>query len=256
MNFFSVLGMEFRKIHRSKILFLLFLPLVILWIPNVINAHMNFQTTMEGISPENNFFVQSFMGFTWFMMPASLIVCNVLLIQTERSNRGIVKMLSMPIHTVKLCMAKLLVLVILAALQMLMMTGMYFICAKIASHMQDYSFALSPVFVLEQAGILFVASIPMISFFWMMSVYIQTPIFSIGIGLAMIVPSVLIINTKVWFLYPMCYPFYVIVLKYNELAAGIGTGELKLVPWVLAAVGMTIIFSAAACGHFGKEERR
>ena len=106
MHFFSILGVEIKKIRRSKILLLLFLPLVILWIPNVLNADMNFQTVIEGISPEHNFFIQSFMGMAWFMMPASFVVCTVLLVQTERANRGILKMLSMPISTVKLCVTK------------------------------------------------------------------------------------------------------------------------------------------------------
>ena len=35
----------------------------------------------------------------WFMIPASLVICTVLLNQTERSDRGILKMLSLPVST-------------------------------------------------------------------------------------------------------------------------------------------------------------
>ena len=43
------------KIKRSKIFFILFAATVILWIPSILNADMNFSMQAEGISPENNF---------------------------------------------------------------------------------------------------------------------------------------------------------------------------------------------------------
>ena len=89
MNILSLTTMEFYKIKRSKILLLLTVPLIILWLPNVINAHMSAEPVMEGISPANNFLIQSFMGYVWFILPASIIVCTVMLQQMERTNRGI-----------------------------------------------------------------------------------------------------------------------------------------------------------------------
>lgn len=103
MSFLSLVGVEFKKIKRSKILLILFVATVILWIPSILNAHMNFDMQAEGISPENNFFIQGFMGMSWFMFPASMVVGTVLLSQTERANKGILKMLALPISTAKLC---------------------------------------------------------------------------------------------------------------------------------------------------------
>lgn len=256
MQFFSLFGVEWEKLRRSKIFLLLFLPLVVLWIPNVLNADMNFQKTAVEISPENNFFIQSFMGMSWFMFPASIVVCTVLLIQTERANRGILKMMSLPINTVKCCLSKFAVLVILAAVQMSMMVGMYFLCAQIAGQMQNYSLTLSPGFVIREAGLFLAASLPMISFYWMAAVCIQTPIFAVGIRLVSIVPSVLMINTKVWFLYPMCYPFYLITSEYSKMSSGLTEIQMDLVPWILTATAMTLCFLMAACMRFGKAERR
>ena len=110
MNFLSLVGVEFKKIKRSKILLILLVATVILWIPSIVNAKMNFDMQAEGISSENNFFIQGFMGMSWFMFPASMVVGTVLLSQTERANKGILKMLSLPISTAKLCMAKFIVL--------------------------------------------------------------------------------------------------------------------------------------------------
>lgn len=256
MSFLSLVGVEFKKIKHSKILPILLVAVIILWLPSIFNAHMNFEMQSEGISPENNFLIQGFLGMAWFMYPASMVVGTVLLSQTERSNKGILKMLALPISTAKLCMAKFVVLLTLAATQVLMTVGMYFISAAIVTQTQNYDFILSPLFVLKEAGFIYPSSIPMIAFFWMLSVCIQTPIFAVGTGLASIVPSVLMINTKIWFAYPMCYPFYVITSEYGKLATNLTTSEVNLIPWLPIAAVFTIICLAVSCIRFGQAERR
>lgn len=255
MNFLSLVGVEFQKIRRSKILPILLTAVVILWMPSIFNVHFNFEMQAEGISPEHNFLIQGFLAMTWFMFPASMIVGTVLLSQTERTNHGILKMLALPLHTTELCMAKFTVLLVLAATQILISVGMYYISAAIVSHMEQYSFLLSPLFVMKEAGIMFLAGIPMLAFFWMLSVCIQTPIFSMGIGLASIVPSVLIINTKIWFAYPMSYPFFVITAEYGKLAANLNTTQVSLFPWLPVTVLIMIVCLIVACLRFGRAER-
>lgn len=256
MSFLSLVGIEFKKIRRSKILLILTVATIILWLPSIFNANLNFGMQAEGISPENNFLIQGFMGMAWFMFPASMVVSTVLLNMTERSNKGILKMLSLPIAATELCLAKFVVLLVLAAFQILMTVGMYFVGAGIASQMQDYNFILQPLFVFKEAGLIFVSAIPMLAFFWLLSVCIQTPIFSIGIGLASIVPSVLIINTKAWFAYPMSYPFFVITSEYGNLAANLNTAQVELIPWIPVAVVITILCLSISCLRFGQAERR
>lgn len=256
MNFLSLVSVEFKKIRRSKILLILAIAAIILWLPSIFNAKMNFGMQAEGISPENNFFIQGFMGMAWFMFPASMVVGTVLLSQTERANKGISKMLALPISTAELCIAKFVVLLALAAAQILMMTGMYYISAAVSSGMQDYNFALPPLFVLKEISFIFLSAIPMIAFFWLLSVCIGTPIFSIGIGLASIVPSVLVINTKAWFAYPMSYPFFVITSEYGKLAANLDTAQVELIPWIPVAIVITILALGISCLRFGQAERR
>jgi hypothetical protein len=256
MSFPSLVGVEFSKIRRSKIILILLVATVILWLPSIFNANINFEMQSEGISPENNFLIQGFMGMAWFIFPASMVVGTVLISQTERIDNGLLKMLALPISTVKLCLAKFAVLLTLAAVQVLMTTGMYFISSAIVTGTQNYEFMLSPLFVFKEAGLIYLSSIPMIAFFWMLSVCIHTPIFSIGIGFASIVPSVLMINTKIWFAYPMCYPFYVITSEYGKLATNLDTSEVFLFPWLPVAVVLTIICLAVSCIRFGQAERR
>ena len=255
-SFLSLVEVEFKKIRRSGIIWILLAAVVILWIPSIMNAHMNFGMQAEGILPEHNFLIQGFMAMAWFMFPASMVVGTVLLTQTERSNHGILKMLALPLSTARLCLAKFVALMSLAGAQMLLCAGMYFVSAAIASHTQSYPFILPCAFVLKEIGLMFLAGIPMLSFFWLLAVCIQTPVFSVGMGLASIVPSVLIINTKLWFAYPMSYPFFVIVAEYGKLATSLETAQVELFPWIPVAAGITVICLAASCLCFGQAERK
>ncbi len=256
MSFFSLAGVELKKIRRTHILLLLLLPIVILWILSIVNSGMNFEMQAEGISPENNFFIQSFLGLAWLMYPATLVIITVLLNQTERSNRGILKMLSLPVHPAAMCMAKFTVLLILAAFQMMLMVLFYFPAAAISSQMNSYSLMLSPLLVLKETGLVYLSSLPMAAFFWMIATCIQTPVFSIGIGLASIVPSVLVMNTKAWFLYPMCYPFFLITALQGEMASNFDTFSIQLLPWIPVAIVITVVCLAISCFFFSKIERR
>lgn len=256
MNFVALLGVELRKLRRSHIIWILLLPVIFLWIPSVFNADMNFQMQAEGISPENNFFIQGFLGFSWIMYPASLVVCTVLLNQTERSGRGMIRMLCLPVRPVKICLSKFVVLLLLAAVQMVFMLGAYFPAVWLASQMTGYELMISPCLILKETVLIFASSLPMAAFFWMLAVCIRTPVFSIGAGLASIVPSVLIMNTKAWYVYPMCYPFYMITTLQGEMAENFDTFTLEFIPWIPTAAVIFILCLAVACLCFGRGERR
>lgn len=250
MNFLSLVTIEFKKIKRSKILFVFLIAAIILWLPSIFNGELNFNTVV-GISPEYNLFIQGTMGASWFLYPASMVVATLLLNQIERNNNGNLKMRSLPLNMWSLYLAKFVVLLALAAIQLLIVVGLYYASTAIISQTQDYNFFLSPFFVLKEIGLIYVSAIPMLAVFWLISSKIKTPIFAIGLSLASIVPSVLLINTKVWFLYPMCYPFFVVVSEYGKLATNLSTSTIELIPWIPVAALITFI-----CLLLGKIERR
>lgn len=255
MRFFTLLSTEFRKIRRSKITLLLLVPLVILWVPNIVNADMSLTPVMEGISPEHNFLVQSYMGFAWFLFPASMIVCTVMLQQLERNHKGILKMLTLPLRPSVLSLCKFIVLLVLAFLQTALMTGLYFVSARIASRSVGVSLTADSSEVFALTGLLFLSALPMLAVYWMLAVCLQAPAFSITAGLASMVPTVLMINVKAWYLYPPCYPFYIVTWKYSEFA-GNTPAALDLFPWIPAAAALTLIFIIISCLRFGQAERR
>ena len=256
MNSLNLIGIELKKMRRSKILLILLVPVIIMWIPSIINSNMIFDTRGIPITPENNFFVQGFMGMVWFMIPASLVVCTVLLTQTERSHNGIVKMLSLPVNKTSLCLAKFTVLLLLAFVQMIMTIASYYTGAAIASQMQNYNLLLEPLYVCRVALEIYAGSVPMAAIFWMIANLIQTPVFSVGAGLASIVPSVLMINTKFWSVYPMSYPFYLLMVEYGRSAEGVYETQIDWLPWLPLAVLITVFALAVSCIRFGAAERR
>ena len=255
MNLFELTGVELKKLRRSKILLILTTAVLILWLPSIFNASINFEMSDVGISPEHNFLIQGLLGMAWFMYPACMVVATVLVTQTERSSRGILKMLSLPVSTTRLSLAKFIILLGLSALQMILTAGTYVLSAAITTHLQHYDFSLPLPYVLKLCGLLYLTSIPMLAFFWMTAVCVDTPIFSIGIGLASIVPSVLIMNTKLWFLYPMAYPFYVITSEYGKAAEHMDTWNTNLFPWIPVACLITLVCLLTACICFGKSEK-
>lgn len=254
MNTWTLFKIELKKLHRSHIFWLLLAPVVILWIPSILNADFVFQTS--SISPADNFFIQGYMGFVWFMFPASLIICTVLLTQNERSHNGILKMLSLPVSPIKLCLAKFGILLLLGGVQLLFMAAFYFPASLLVENIHNCHMVLEPTLVLKESFLIYLSSIPMAALYWFLSVYLRFPVLSMGLGLASIVPSVLAINTKIWFAYPMCYPFYVVMALRGTMEKSFEGFQVELLPWIPVALFVTFGFVALSCLSFGRKERK
>lgn len=256
MNFISLIGVEIKKLRRSKILLIFIIPIVLIWGMAVMNADVNFKVNPMGVPPAYNFLIQSFLGYAWFMYPASLVVIAILITQTERNGNGMIKMLSLPVSGVKLCIAKYCVFIILMADEMLLMFAAYFPSALLASGQLNYDFMLDFWYVLKICGKVFLASIPMSAIYWMMGVLLKNPVASTGIGLATVVPVVLAINTKAWFAYPMCYPMMLVASAMNGFAADANPSAISLIPWIPVSVALTVASAGSACLLFGRAERK
>ena len=255
MNLLTLFSIELKKIRRTHIFWILLIPLILLWIPAVLNVDSNFSNA-AGLSPEMNFFFQMYLGMSWFLYPASLIVITVMLNQLERTNQGMLKMLSLPVSAPELCLAKFLILLLLSAFQMVLMAVLYYPAAAMASHSAGYDFILPLSTVAYETIVIYISAIPMAAFYWLMAVCIRTAVFSAGIGLATIVPAVLLINTKVWFFYPMCYPLYLISRLLEQPGKQIFSLLPDLFPLVPMAVTVTLVCLAVSCLCFGRAERR
>lgn len=255
LGLLSLFGVELLKIRRSKIFWILLIPAVMMWLPSALNADVNFVIDAYDISPDYNFFIQGYMGMAWFMLPATLVICNVLLHQTESAHRGLLKCLSLPVSTAKMCLAKFLVTVLLTAVQLFFSIASYYGAAALASRLYKYDFLLPPAYVCRSAALIYLAALPMAAVFWMVSVLIRTPVFSVGLGLASIVPSVLMLNTKFWCWYPMDYPFYMLMTEYGRIAPEVYDANVQLFPLLPVSIGVTLLCLAIACLRYSHEEK-
>ena len=149
-----------------------------------------------------------------------------------------------------------LILLLLSAFQMVLMAVLYYPAAAIASHSAGYDFILPLSTVLYETLVIYISSIPMAAFYWLIAVCIRTSVFSVGIGLATIVPTVLFINTKFWFAYPMCYPYYLMAQLLGQPQADIYTLSVDLFPLVPVASAVTLVCLIVSCLCFGRAERR
>lgn len=255
MNLLTLFSIELKKIRRTHIFWILLIPLILLWIPAVLNVDSNFSNA-AGLSPEMNFFFQMYLGMSWFLYPASLVVITVMLNQLERTNQGILKMLSLPVSAAGLCLGKFLVLLLLSAFQMVCMAVLYYPAAAMASHSAGYDFILPLSTVLYETLVIYISSIPMAAFYWLIAVCIRTSVFSVGIGLATIVPTVLFINSKLWFAYPMCHPYYIMAQLLEQPQTQVYNLSIDLCPLVPVAVAVTLVCLILSCLCFGRSERR
>lgn len=255
LGLLSLFRVELIKIRRSRILWILLIPAVIMWLPSAMNADVNFIMDAYDMPPEYNFFIQGYMGMAWFMIPATVIICNVLLQQTERLHRGLLKCLSLPVSAAKMCLAKFLVTVLLTVVQLALSIGSYYGAAALASRLYQYDFVLPLPYVCRAAALIYLAALPMAAVFWMVSVLVQTPIFSVGLGLASIVPSVLMLNTKLWCWYPMDYPFYILMTEYGRIAPEVYDSKVQLIPLLPVGIVVTLVCLAVACARYRHGEK-
>ena len=248
MSFKDLLKIEFTKIKRGKILFILIIPILLLWIPAIVNAMGNLRIT-NGLTVEQNFLFQSLSSYTWFLLPATIVICTVMIEQIEEKNKGLLKMLSLPINISKICLAKFVVLITLIFIQIFTAFLTYFVSVGISYKLYDYNFLLSISEVIKVFTLIFITAIPMATIYWLLAIIIKTPIFSVGIGMASIVPSVFMINVSCWYIYPMDYPFMMIGSMLPNL-------NYSLIPWIPIALGISIICLGISCIRFGAVERR
>lgn len=253
MSFLDLLKIEFMKVKRSKIVPLIFIAPLLVVVSGV--ASLSNYFTPEYTNAWPAMFIQSALVYAYYLLPFSMIVVCVMIAGRETGNNGILKMLALPLAPGRLCLAKFVVLLSFGVIQLLMTAAAYYISAAAATHLLNYPFILPLSYVLPITGEIYLASLPMAAVFWMLATLIRTPVFSIGIGLAAIVPSVLMINTKIWFAYPMCYPFYTLMTEYGRLSPGIFSACLRPLPLIPASAAVTVLCLTVSCIQFGHSER-
>lgn len=251
MSFIDLLMVEAKKLKRSKIMILLIIPIMFIMISAICAAKMNLNADIKA---HYNMFIQSILIFVVFLLPLSMVVINVLLVQNEQKNRGIIKMLSLPVSKVKLNSAKLLMTIILSAFQVGMFFILYIPSEYIASSIIGVNLSVPIIYLLKWCIKVFIVSIPMTALFYLISLVFKKPALSLGLGFLFVVPNVIIANTKLWNIYPVDYGLKLIMIEQGNLQKGAVPQSVPLFPWVIIALAIFIICLVASSFYFEKTE--
>ena len=95
MNFLDLLGIEFMKVKRSKIVPLIFIAPLLVVASGV--AALSRYFTPEYTNAWPAMFIQSSLVYAYYLLPFSMIVVCVMIAGRETQNNGILKMLALPV---------------------------------------------------------------------------------------------------------------------------------------------------------------
>ena len=96
MSFLELLKIEFLKVKRGKIIPLIFVAPVLVVISGISNLYRYF--TPEYTNAWAAMFIQSALVYAYYLLPFSMIVVCVMVESRETGNKGILKMLALPIN--------------------------------------------------------------------------------------------------------------------------------------------------------------
>lgn len=252
MSFIELLKIEFIKVKRSKIFPILFVAPLLVVISGVASISRYLVDNPGGAWQA--MFVQGGLLFGYYLLPFSMVVVCVLLSEREQQNKGILKMLSLPVIRTKMAMAKFVVLLAFLTIEIIL----YFLCFVIAglvtTHTKGINEALPILYILKWSFLLFTTAVPCTALIWLITVLFEKPLFSIGLNMLMVIPGVLVANTPVWIVYPYSYSGYIVTTELARLSTGATKLGIHMFPFLPCAIAIMIVCIFIANRRFGKKE--
>ena len=242
MGFTSLIGIEFMKVRRSKIVPLIFIAPILVVVSGVANLSRYFTPEYTNAWPA--MFVQSALVYAYYLLPLSMIVVCVMIAGRETSHNGILKMLALPVSRYKLSLAKFVVVAV------------FVIVGLIATQMMGVREALPIGYLLKSCAGLFLTMLPAVAAMWAITVVFEKPLITVGLNLLLVIPSVLVANTPAWIAYPYCYSGYLVSCSLHDFTTGMASTAFQPFPFVLFAALLFAAFLSLSVLRFGKKEMR
>ena len=254
MRFFDLLQIEFMKVKRSKIVPLIFLAPLFVVVSGVANLSSYFTPEYTHAWPA--MFIQSALVYAYYLLPFSMIVVCVMIAGRETGNRGILKMLALPVRRSAFSIAKFCVLTVYLFLEMVVFLVVFVIAGFIATKTMGVTETLPILYLLKWCLGLFLTMLPCLAAMWAITVLFEKPILSVGLNLLLVIPGVLVANTPMWIAYPYCYSGYLVSCSLHDFtseSSDAAFSTLLFLPW---AIAVFVLFFALAVTQFGKKEMR
>ena len=217
MNFLELLGIEFTKVKRSKIVPLIFVAPLLVVVSGIVNLSRYFTPEYTNAWPA--MFIQSALVYAYYLLPFSMIVVCVMIAGRETQNNGVLKMLALPVSRYALSLAKFFVLMFYLLMEMVVFLAVFIAAGLIATAAMDITETLPVLYLLKWCVGLFLTMLPSLAAMWAITVLFEKPLFSVGLNLLLVIPGVLIANTPLWIAYPYCYSGYLVSCSLHDFTA-------------------------------------
>ena len=254
MNFLDLLGIEFTKVKRSKIVPLIFVAPLLVVISGVVNLSRYF--TPEYTNPWPAMFIQSALVYAYYLLPFSMIVVCVMIAGRETQNNGVLKMLALPVSRYSLSLAKFFVLMFYLLMEMVVFLAVFVVAGLIATSTMDITETLPVLYLLKWCAGLFLTMLPSLAAMWAMTVLFEKPLLSVGLNLMLVIPGILVANTPFWIADPYCYSGYLVSCSLHDFTAEASDATFSLMPFLPCAIAVFAVLLALATTQFGKKEMR
>lgn len=254
MNFLDLLGIEFMKVKRSKIVPLIFVAPLLVVASGVASLSRYFTPEYTNAWPA--MFIQSALVYAYYLLPFSMIVVCVMIAGRETQNNGILKMLALPVSGQALSLAKFFVLMFYLLMEMAVFLAVFVIAGMVAASTMGVTEALPILYLLKWCIGLFLTMLPSLAAMWAITVLFEKPLLSVGFNLLLVIPGILAANTPLWIIYPYCYSGYLVSCSLHDFTAETSTAAFALMPFLPCAISVFAVLLALSVKQFGKKEMR
>lgn len=254
MPFIELLGVEFTKVKRSKIVPLIFIAPILVVVSGIANLSTYFTAEYKGAWPA--MFIQSELLYAYYLLPLSMVVVCVMIAARETQNNGILKMLALPINRKQLSLAKFLVLAFYLLMEMAVFLVVFIVAGLIATSTVGVTETLPFFYLLKWCGGLFLTMLPCLAVMWAITVFFEKTLLSVGLNLLLIIGGILVANTPAWILYPYCYSGYLVSCSLHEFSSSVSETTFQLFPFLPCAILVFFLALVLAVTQFGKKEMR
>ena len=254
MNFLDLLGIEFMKVKRSKIVPLIFVAPLLVVASGVASLSRYFTPEYLGAWPA--MFIQSALVYAYYLLPLSMIVVCVMIAGRETQNNGILKMLALPVSGQALSLAKFFVLMFYLFLEMAVFLAVFAAAGMIATSTMGITETLPALYLLKWCAGLFLTMLPSLAAMWAITVLFEKPLLSVGLNLLLVIPGILAANTPLWIIYPYCYSGYLVSCSLHDFTAETSSAAFALMPFLPCAAAVFAALLALSVTQFGKKKMR
>ena len=254
MSFWELLGIEFKKVKRSKIVPLIFIAPLLVVSSGVANLSRYFTPEYTNAWPA--MFIQSALVYSYYLLPLTMIVVCVMIAGRETGNNGILKMLALPVSRYELSAAKFCVLAFYLFMEMVVFLVVFVIAGTIATSTMGVTETLPVLYLVKWCALLFLTMLPCLGAMWAVTVLFEKPLLSVGLNLLLVIPGVLVSNTPVWIAYPYCYSGYLVSCSLHDFTVGDNIRAFSIFPFMPVAILVFVSALAIAVIQFGKKEMR